>query len=78
MEKLTRVARFRETVRQELTSPHRLSDLAVDGTDLIGIGYRPGRELGRTLAALLAEVVDEPAQNHRETLLARAEELLRP
>jgi tRNA nucleotidyltransferase/poly(A) polymerase len=77
LEKLARVARFREIVRQELTSPHRLSDLAVDGTDLIGIGYRPGPKLGRTLAGLLAEVVDEPVRNRRETLLARAEELLR-
>jgi tRNA nucleotidyltransferase/poly(A) polymerase len=71
--KLDRVRAFREIVEQELESPHRLADLAVDGTDLIGLGYRPGPELGRTLEALLAEVVEEPARNRRELLLARAE-----
>ena len=75
-EKLDRVARFRLVVEQELASPHRLSDLAVDGTDLIELGYEPGPELGRTLEGLLAEVVDEPERNSRELLLARAEELL--
>ena len=42
MRKLDRVAAFREVVERELTSPHRLSDLAVDGVDLIQLGYRPG------------------------------------
>jgi tRNA nucleotidyltransferase/poly(A) polymerase len=76
LQKLERLALFRETVEEELGSPHRLSDLAVDGVDLIGIGYEPGPALGRTLRILLAEVVDRPALNRRETLLARAEELL--
>jgi tRNA nucleotidyltransferase (CCA-adding enzyme) len=72
-DELERLRRFRRLVEQERGSPHRLSDLAVDGTDLIGLGYRPGPELGQTLAELLDEVVDDPALNRRETLLARAE-----
>jgi tRNA nucleotidyltransferase/poly(A) polymerase len=75
--KLDRVARFRAVVEQELASPHRLADLAVDGADLIELGYVPGPELGRALQELLAEVVDEPGRNSRELLLGRAEELLR-
>jgi tRNA nucleotidyltransferase (CCA-adding enzyme) len=75
-EELARLRRFRGVIEGELVSPHRLSDLAVDGTDLIEIGYRPGPELGETLAGLLDAVVEEPALNRRETLLARAEELL--
>jgi tRNA nucleotidyltransferase/poly(A) polymerase len=75
--KLERIARFREVVRAELESPHRLSDLAVDGNDLNELGFRPGPELGRALQELLAEVVDDPDRNSREHLLARAEELLR-
>ena len=63
-------------VESELVSPHRLSDLAVDGTDLIEIGYRPGPELGQALAALLDAVVEDPSLNRRETLLVRAKELL--
>ena len=56
---------------------HQLADLAVDGTDLIGIGYLPGPDLGRALSSLLAEVVTDPTLNRRDALLARAEELLR-
>jgi tRNA nucleotidyltransferase/poly(A) polymerase len=74
--KLAQVADFRRVVEHERSSPHRLSDLAVDGTDLIELGYRPGPALGRTLDALLDAVVEDPELNRRETLLARARELL--
>ena len=77
IQKLERLALFRETVEHELGSPHRLGDLAVDGADLIGIGYEPGPALGAALRTLLTEVVDQPGLNRRDTLLARARELLR-
>jgi tRNA nucleotidyltransferase/poly(A) polymerase len=67
--------RFRDVVKQELSSPHRLRDLAVDGNDLIEAGFKPGPQLGRILDELLDAVVDEPALNTREELLARAKEL---
>jgi tRNA nucleotidyltransferase/poly(A) polymerase len=67
--------RFRDVVRQELSSPHRLRDLAVGGNDLIKAGFRPGPQLGRILDELLDAVVDDPALNTREELLARAREL---
>jgi tRNA nucleotidyltransferase (CCA-adding enzyme) len=72
-DELERLRGFRRLVESERGSPHRLADLAVDGTDLIELGYRPGPELGRTLAELLDEVVDDPSLNRREVLLARAE-----
>jgi tRNA nucleotidyltransferase (CCA-adding enzyme) len=71
-----RLAFFREVVERERGSPHRLSQLAVDGADLIELGYRPGPELGRVLGRLLDAVVEDPSLNRRETLLARAKELL--
>jgi len=74
--KRDQAARFRAVVEAERTSPHRLSDLAVDGTDLIELGYHPGPALGRALDDLLDAVVDDPALNRRETLLDRARELL--
>jgi tRNA nucleotidyltransferase (CCA-adding enzyme) len=67
--------RFRDVVKQELSSPHRLRDLAVDGNDLIRAGFKPGPQLGRILDELLDAVVDEPARNTPEELLARAKEL---
>jgi tRNA nucleotidyltransferase (CCA-adding enzyme) len=75
-EKLQRIAEFRKVVEAETGSPHRLRDLAVNGTDLLDLGYRPGPAIGRTLDRLLEEVVDDPSRNRRETLLRRAEELL--
>ena len=67
------LACFREVVEQERFSPHRLRDLAIDGNDLIEAGFRPGPQLGRILEGLLDAVVDEPALNTREELLAYAE-----
>jgi hypothetical protein len=49
--------------------------LAVNGTDLIAIGVDPGPGLGAMLDRLLAIVIDEPAQNTRENLLALARSL---
>jgi tRNA nucleotidyltransferase (CCA-adding enzyme) len=69
-------ARFRRLLEQERSSPHRLGDLAVDGSDLLGLGYREGPEVGRTLEALLDGVVEDPSSNTREVLLERARELL--
>jgi tRNA nucleotidyltransferase (CCA-adding enzyme) len=65
-------ARLRELLEQERAQPHRLQDLAVDGGDLIELGYREGPELGRTLDTLLDAVVDDPSLNTREQLLERA------
>ena len=74
---LERLRRFRHTLRHERRQPHRLADLAVNGTDLIEVGYRPGPELGRALHDLLQEVVDDPRRNTRDALLRRARAKLR-
>ena len=72
---LDRLARFRAVVEQEVSSPHRLRDLAIGGDDLIALGYPPGPQLGQALATLLEEVVHDPALNTRKALLERAQEL---
>ena len=71
-EELAAVARLRELLEQQRSSPHRISDLAVDGADLIDLGYREGPELGRALESLLDAVVEQPALNTRTELLERA------
>ena len=75
-EELDRLARFRVVLEQEQGSPHRLRDLAISGDDLVALGHKPGPEIGRTLQALLHEVVRDPSLNTREHLLERARELL--
>ena len=48
-----------------------VKDLAVDGHDLMALGFR-GREIGRMLDSLLAQVLDETLPNTREALLETA------
>jgi hypothetical protein len=70
-----RLRSFRRVVERERRSPHRIADLAVNGTDLIQAGFTPGPKLGETLRRLLHDVVVDPSLNTREELLARANKL---
>jgi tRNA nucleotidyltransferase (CCA-adding enzyme) len=54
--------------------PLTVSALAVNGDDLLAAGVRAGPEVGETLDRLLADVLDDPARNTREGLLARVAE----
>ena len=56
----------------ERDSPLELKDLAVNGNDLRQIGVAPGPAMGRILNRLLQDVLDDPARNTREELLAAA------
>ncbi|HEU5465848.1 MAG TPA: hypothetical protein VFU75_03105 [Gemmatimonadales bacterium] len=51
--------------------PLSVSDLAVNGADLLAAGVRPGPEIGETLARLLDAVLEDPARNTRDELLQR-------
>jgi poly(A) polymerase/tRNA nucleotidyltransferase (CCA-adding enzyme) len=53
-----------------------LKDLAVNGSDLIKIGIKPGKKLGWILNELLESVVDEPDANTKERLIFIAKHLL--
>jgi tRNA nucleotidyltransferase (CCA-adding enzyme) len=75
-EDLARLAAFRRALGRERSSPHRIRDLAVDGHDLIALGYEPGPQLGQALEHLLGYVVDQPGRNVRELLLANARRML--
>jgi tRNA nucleotidyltransferase (CCA-adding enzyme) len=73
-EELEALARLRTVLERERSQPHRLADLAVDGDDLLGLGFTEGPEVGRTLESLLDAVVEEPELNTRQRLLERARE----
>jgi tRNA nucleotidyltransferase/poly(A) polymerase len=72
---LERLERLADEVERQRETPHRLSDLAVGGDDLIAVGWREGPALGAALARLLDEVIDDPGLNDRGRLLDRAREL---
>ena len=48
-----------------------LRELAVNGSDLIKTGVKPGREVGNILARMFEEVLDVPEHNDKEYLLGR-------
>ncbi len=78
-EKVQRIEAARsvyETVVAE-GHPYTLSDLVVNGRDLIKLGFKAGREIGDTLKILLGEVIISPELNTREHLLTRARQLRR-
>jgi tRNA nucleotidyltransferase/poly(A) polymerase len=64
----------RRRLRAEIErgSPLEIKDLAVNGSDLRQIGVTPGPAMGRILNDLLHDVLDDPARNTREVLLAAA------
>lgn len=72
---LVELEKFAALVYEERLSPHRLADLAIDGSDLIALGFRPDATLGAALQALLDDVIAHPEHNSREELLVRAREL---
>ena len=64
---------FRRELRQ--APPLAVSDLTVDGNDLIRAGLRPGPSFGKILDELLERVLEDPSLNRRDGLLAMATEL---
>ena len=47
----------------------KISDLAINGGDLIANGFKQGKEIGETLNRCLEYVIDNPEKNTREDLL---------
>jgi hypothetical protein len=66
---------YRLALRTAFRDPVEIGDLAVDGDDLRAAGIPPGPLLGRVLALLLEDVLEEPARNRSEWLVQRAREL---
>ena len=66
-----------EELYQEIVQANQcvaLKDLAVSGKDLIGLGMKPGKEIGACLNKLLERVIEEPKYNEKEKLLKLASE----
>ncbi len=71
-------AQIRQLLRELLEEDAclRVGDLAVDGRDLMELGFAPGPRLGACLEALLAQVQDERLPNEKQALLLAAEKYL--
>jgi tRNA nucleotidyltransferase/poly(A) polymerase len=66
--------KIKELYREIITNGYctDLKSLAIDGNDLIGIGYTCGREMGVILNRLLDAVIDKPELNEKGILLEMA------
>lgn len=68
IDKLDIIEKLIDEVMQE-NQCFTLKDLAVNGNDLIKIGYKPDKQLGEVLNMLLNGVINEEFENSREVLL---------
>lgn len=57
---------------RESGQPTALSNLAVNGNDLIQAGMKPGPQMGQVLKRLMDLVIEDPSLNEKETLLGIA------
>lgn len=68
-----------ESIYNELKTENnclKLKELAINGGDLIELGFEEGREVGQTLAFLFQKVLDDPALNDKQILSELAAHLL--
>lgn len=74
LEKLNRVRQiFQEIV--EKNECFSLKSLAINGDDLIAMGYKPGKKIKEILNGLLEAVMDKPEKNMKEILAELARQL---
>ena len=67
-----RLKLFRKRLKEVMTKPFTVTDLKVDGHDVMKIlNIKPGPKVGEILNALFEEVADNPKKNTREYLLGR-------
>jgi len=72
--RLDKVKLLRKMAKEIKASNNCISmkDMAVNGYDLINLGYKPGPKLGDALNKLFDKVLDHPWLNHRIPLLVMA------
>lgn len=63
---------YRRAMRIAFRDPVEIGDLAVDGDDLLAAGVPAGPGMKTALGQLLDFVLEDPARNTRDALLARA------
>ncbi|QQG43599.1 MAG: HD domain-containing protein [Candidatus Daviesbacteria bacterium] len=67
-----RMEKFKERIKQVLIKPFSISDLKVNGNDVMKeLGIKPGPKVGEILQKLFEEVLEDASKNNREYLLNR-------
>ncbi|EKD91502.1 MAG: hypothetical protein ACD_30C00003G0013 [uncultured bacterium] len=67
-----RMEKYKERIKQVLHKPFSISDLKVNGTDVMEIlKIKPGPKVGEVLNKLFQEVLEDASKNNREYLMGR-------
>lgn len=67
-----RMEKFRERIKQVLHKPLSITDLKVNGQDVMNtLNIKPGRQVGEILKKLFEEVLEDSSKNTKEHLLER-------
>ncbi|MBQ8625066.1 MAG: CCA tRNA nucleotidyltransferase [Agathobacter sp.] len=69
-------AHYRECVANQTCLQKK--DLSVNGSDLIAMGMKQGKEMGIVIDQLFEAVIENPEMNQREKLLSLAHKLITP
>ncbi len=73
-----RLEELKERIIEQLNQPLEVTDLAIDGHDLINeLAMQPGPKIGQVLNELLQKVLEDPRLNQRDILLKEAQKLLK-
>lgn len=70
-----RLRKYQSMIEEVMRDPISVSMLKINGDRFVQMGYKPGREMGWVLHALLEEVLDDPSLNNEEYLEKRSKEL---
>ncbi len=71
-----RMEKFQERIKQVLQKPFSITDLKVNGNDVMQVlNIPPGKKVGEILQKLFEEVLDDSLKNKREYLLDRIKKL---
>ncbi len=70
-----RLRKYESMIEEVMRDPVSVGMLKIDGNRFVEMGYKPGREMGWVLHALLEEVLDDPTKNTEEYLEYKSKEL---
>ena len=78
-ERLRKIGKIKSILEMVLLSNQcfSLKDLAINGNDLIEIGFKSGKELGNVLNELLQMVINDEVENDKDQLIRIAKEKLK-
>ncbi|MDP3948262.1 MAG: HD domain-containing protein [bacterium] len=71
-----RMEKFGERIEQVLKKPFSISDLKVNGKDVMKtLSIKPGPKVGEILNKLFEEVLEDPSKNKKEALLEKIKQM---